>query len=87
MSNSNTSKGGKQMAEEVSNKTIAILVAVVLVISVVGTWTILTSESEVDLDWYDPASGGTKMGQVKMNIDPDMPTNSQAGNVGFNKIQ
>lgn len=34
------------MAEEVSNKTIAVLVAVVLVISVVGTWTIVSQSAD-----------------------------------------
>jgi len=73
------------MAEEVSNKTIAILVAVVLVISVVGTWTILSQE-KVDLSWYNPGKQNA-YGKVTLNINKDLPTNTQSGVVSLTKIR
>lgn len=71
------------MAEEVSNKTIAILVAVVLVISVVGTWTLLSQEGQ-DLSWYNPGESN-EAGQVQLYNQPNPPTPEGKAEVSITK--
>lgn len=73
------------MAEEVSNKTIAVLVAVVLVISVVGTWTIL-SQDQPDMSWYNPTTS-QEGGQVHINNNPNPPTQSAQAEVSLTKTR
>lgn len=55
------------MADGVSKQTLAVLVAVVLVISVVGTWMVMSSDS-VDVDV--PRMSDRVQGDVKFNL-PD----------------
>ena len=75
------------MADEVSNKTIAVLVAVVLVISVVGTWTVLTQTQGPDLSWYNP-NVNTAYGRVAFNVGHGAPTTSTSeGRVTLYKVQ
>lgn len=56
--------------DEVSNKTLAILIALVIVVSVVGTWLVLTQEP-VDLSWmptHDSARGLVRLGVGDMKL-------------------
>jgi len=73
------------MAEEVSNKTIAVLVAVVLVISVVGTWTIVSQSADqpkyVNLGARDDNEGGRV--SLEYNKPIEMP---QKAEVSLNKV-
>lgn len=73
--------------DEVSNKTLAILIALVIVVSVVGTWLVLTQE-KTDLSWMphgDSASGKVKLGVG--NIQLGQKTDTGSGRVSLVVLQ
>lgn len=59
---------------EISNKTIAILIVLALVISIIGTWAVLSGVSEKK---QETTSGGGNVGVITLNILP--PNNEEIG--------
>ena len=58
------------MAEDISKTTVGVLLILVIVISIIGTWVVLDKTSNLD---YQPNIKSTTQGYIKLQI---LPTNS-----------
>lgn len=74
------------MADEVSNKTIAILVAVVLVISVVGTWTVLSNSSDDTIYVQLPQMQKSDSDVGRVALYHNVPADAENGRVSMSKL-
>jgi hypothetical protein len=74
------------MADEVSNKTIAILVAVVLVISVVGTWTVLSNSSDDTIYVQLPNVQKQDSDVGRVALYNNAPADAEKGRVSLSKL-
>ncbi len=58
-------------SNDISKRTVLVLLVLTLVVSVVGTWTILSQPTTI---YRTVEMGGPQAGQVRLNIDePSMP--------------
>ena len=70
------------MSEEISKNTIIILVVLTVIISLLGTWTVLTEVNKVKMD--DDGTSSIS-GQVKLTINPPNEPIATTGRVILEK--
>lgn len=73
-------------ANDVSKRTVLVLLVITVLVSVVGTWTVLNSMDSTHVEWT--AKGEPSAGQIKLNVLPDSTPEPDltTGNVVFNVL-
>lgn len=75
-------------SNDISKRTVLVLLVLTLVVSVVGTWTILSQPTTI---YKTIELGGPQDGKVKLNIDPPTVSVTQladdAGKVNLNILK
>lgn len=77
------------MSDEISKNTIIVLVVLTVVISLLGTWTVINEVNNIKLT-SQTLNKGTQSGQVTLTIDPSPPPIEKieaTGQVVLSKIQ
>lgn len=72
------------MGDDISKKTVAILLVIAVLISVIGTWLVLTQESEVQIE--NLHDGGLVKFEVLGPAEPVIPATGNSV-VGFSVIE
>lgn len=75
-------------SNDISKRTVLVLLVLTLVVSVVGTWTILSQPTTI---YRTVETGGPQSGQVRLNInEPSMPVqqlSDDGGKVSVNILK
>ncbi len=69
------------MVSDVSKKTIGLLALAVVLVSLLGTFVVLTSLQEVELAWPEPSPG---TGQVSIAVGSEKPVGESSAGVYLN---
>ncbi|MFH1589198.1 MAG: hypothetical protein ABIB43_01380 [archaeon] len=76
------------MEESISKNTILVLVVLTVVISLLGTWTVLNEVNNMDTTVPEDSTEGQGTGQVKLTIlDPNEGVVGATGKVVFTKTR
>lgn len=75
------------MSEDISKNTIIVLVVLTVVISLLGTWTVINEVNKVKIASPHVFNQAGASGQIKLNILGPAAENKATGEVTLNKIQ